>query len=81
MGNFINVAMGVNNFEPLRLDKLMDKALNSVKSRHERWLEEWFAEGYQFIDRTKTDIITDSGGRIKLEETREINKKNKEQKK
>ena len=81
MGNFINVAIGVNNFEPLRLDKLIDKALNSVKSRHERWLEEWFAEGYQFIARDKDDIVTDSSGRIKLEETKELNRQRREMKK
>lgn len=36
MGNFINVAMGVNDFKPLRLDKLTGKIMSSVKSRREK---------------------------------------------
>lgn len=76
MGNFINVAMGVNGFEPLRLDKIMEKVFSSVKSRHEKWLQEWFANGYQFIDRSKTDIVTDPTGKIDLEATRKL-KENK----
>ena len=80
LGNFVNVAMGVNNFEPLRLDKMVAKILSAVKSRHEPWLQEWFAEGYVFIDRSKNDVVLDQKGKIMLEESREL-PANKEKKK
>ena len=81
MGNFINVAAGVNNFEPLRLDHLKDKIMSSVKSRHERWLDEWFAEGYVMKDRSRPDVATYPGGKINIEATRALKESLKENKK
>ena len=81
MGNFINVSMSVNNFEPLSLDKLKKKIFSSVKRRSDKWLEEWFAGGYMFLTKNKTDVVMDETGRIKLEESRELHQKLQENKK
>lgn len=75
MGNFINVAMSINEFKPLNLDTLTRKIHCMVKSRREKWLHEWYIEGQQFIVNPPKDIVVDHTGKINLQETQEKLKK------
>lgn len=71
--NHFNVSAMLVNYTPVTLD-IVNLRLQKLQKDRTHFLDEWYANMYVFTQK-RTDVVYDEFGKIKLEESRELNHK------
>lgn len=71
LDNYSCVSCKKINYTPVLINNFK-KRVQKLKSRKERFLDEWYAKYYVFDDKNREDIVYDSDGKINIEESKRL---------